>query len=63
MKWRLRFRLPILTYNNSEEEQMIKRALILLIIFSTLLVVSVIHAMTSGQVIGHETKKFIFQSY
>jgi len=42
---------------------MIKRALILLIIFSTLLVVSVIHAMTSGQVIGHETKKFIFQSY
>jgi len=41
---------------------MIKKTLTLLIIFSTLLVIPAIHALTSGQVVRHETEKFIFQS-
>ncbi|MGD8536804.1 MAG: CocE/NonD family hydrolase [Candidatus Aminicenantes bacterium] len=35
---------------------------ILLVILGALTVIPAIHAMTSGQVIPHETKKFIFQS-
>lgn len=41
---------------------MIKRALILPIIFCALTAIPSIHAMTSDQVIRHETEKFVFES-
>ena len=35
---------------------------ILLVILGALTVIPAIHAMTSGQVIPHKTKKFVFES-